>query len=177
VKVPLLEGYLLRLAPLVEDDRDTLFAWINDRGLVVHSAPFEPIERAAHDTWFDAVRSRDDTAIFAIRLRDGDRLVGTCQLHSIGEPVGNAELQIRIGARDAWGRGVGREAVGLLVAFGFEDLGLERINLHVFASNERALRLYRRCGFRREGARPEPVVVEGKPKEVVLMTRLRSEHG
>ena len=169
MNVPVLEGDAVRLTPLADGDSDALFGWINDRELVVLSAPFAPVERAAHDAWFDAVRTRDDTAIFAIRLREGDRLVGTCQLHSIGAPEGEAELQIRIGERDAWGQGAGREAVGLLLGYGFEELGLERIHLHVFATNDRALRLYERCGFRREGMRSEPVFIEGRPTEVVLM--------
>ncbi len=177
MNVPVLEGDEVRLTPLTDGDSDALFRWINDRELVVLSAPFAPVQRAAHDAWFDAMRARDDTAIFATRLRDGDRLVGTCQLHSIGTPEGEAELQIRIGQRDAWGHGVGREAVGLLLGYGFGELGLDRIRLHVFATNERALRLYERCGFRREGVRPEPVLIEGRPTEVVLMARLRSEHG
>ena len=177
MRVPVIDGDTVRLAPLVEDDSPSLFAWINDRDLVVLSAPFAPVERGAHDTWFDAVRARDDTAIFAIRLRDGDRLVGTCQLHSIDRARGEAELQIRIGERDAWGQGVGREAVGLLLDFGFGQLDLRRIRLHVFSSNERAMRLYERCGFLREGVRPEPVLIQGRPTEVVLMARLRSEHG
>jgi RimJ/RimL family protein N-acetyltransferase len=177
VKVPQLEGDQVRLTPLAEGDSDALFAWINDRDLVVLSAPFAPVERAAHDAWFDAVRAREDTAIFAVRLRDGNRLVGTCQLHSIGGPEGEADLQIRIGERDVWGRGVGREAVELLSGYGFGELGLDRIHLHVFASNDRAQRLYERCGFRREGVRSEAVVIEGRPTEVVLMAKLRSDHG
>ena len=68
------------LSPLLVEDSDLLFGWINDRELVVRSAPFRPISRAEHDAWFEQVRQRDDVRIFGIR-EDG-RLVGSCQLHS-----------------------------------------------------------------------------------------------
>ena len=47
----------VRLAPLRDEDSDRLFAWINDRDLVVLSAPFRPIERAEHDAWFASIRN------------------------------------------------------------------------------------------------------------------------
>jgi RimJ/RimL family protein N-acetyltransferase len=130
------------LEPLRDEDSDALFAWINDRELVELSAVFRPVSRAEHDTWFAAVRARDDVAIYAIR-EDG-ALVGTCQLILEGP---EAELRIRIGVRTAQGRGIGSWAVAELVRRGFEELGLQRIWLQVFAVNARAIRAYEKAGF------------------------------
>ncbi len=47
----------VRLTPLRDEDSDRLFAWINDRELVVSSAPFRPVARADHDAWFAAIRA------------------------------------------------------------------------------------------------------------------------
>jgi RimJ/RimL family protein N-acetyltransferase len=137
------------LEPLRDEDSDALFAWINDRELVELSAVFRPVSRAEHDAWFHSVRTRDDVAIYAIR-EDG-ALVGTCQLILEGR---EAELRIRIGVRTAQGRGIGTWAVGELVRRGFEELGLERIWLQVFAVNARAIRAYEKAGFTtvRDGA-------------------------
>jgi RimJ/RimL family protein N-acetyltransferase len=134
---------------LRDEDSDALFAWINDRELVELSAVFRPVSRAEHDAWFAAVRARDDVAIYAIR-EDG-ALVGTCQLIREGT---EAELRIRIGVRTAQGRGIGTWAVRELVRRGFEELGLERIWLQVFAVNARAIRAYEKAGFTtvRDGA-------------------------
>jgi RimJ/RimL family protein N-acetyltransferase len=59
-----------------------------------------------------------------------------------------AELGIVIGERSHWGRGYGREAVRLLVRFGFEDVGLERITLYTYPENVRARRAFEAAGFR-----------------------------
>src|SRR4051812_6870578 len=113
-------GRQVRLTDLADDDSDRLFSWINDRDLVVRSAPFRPVTRAEHEAWFTGIRARDDVRIFAIRPVDDDELIGSCQLHSIERDAGSAELQIRVGQAEARGHGYGREAVGLLLDHAFE---------------------------------------------------------
>jgi RimJ/RimL family protein N-acetyltransferase len=169
-------GQEVVLAPLRGEDSALLFEWINNRELVRLSAPFRPISRQAHDAWFADVRRRADTRIFGIRVRDGDRLVGSCQLHSIHPVHRSAELQIRIGADDARGRGTGSEAIRLLLRWGFGELRLHRIYLHVFATNRPARRLYERVGFRTEGLLREAACIEGEWVDVVLMAILDSEY-
>jgi RimJ/RimL family protein N-acetyltransferase len=132
------------LEALRDEDSEALFAWINDPELVQLSAVFRPVTREEHDAWFAAVRTREDVAIFA--LREDGRLVGTCQLIVDGD---EAELRIRIGVAASRSRGLGTRAVVALVAHGFEDLGLRRIWLQVFAVNTRAIRTYEKAGFTR----------------------------
>ncbi len=162
----------VRLAPLRDEDSDRLFAWINDRALVTLSAPFRPIERTEHDAWFASIRQRDDVRILGIHVVGGDELIGSCQLHSIHD--GSAELQIRIGERRAQGRGYGSEAVRLLLRHAFRELGLRRVTLHVLASNERALAVYRRAGFVEQGGpgeRAEIIEIDGRAERVIRMAR------
>lgn len=156
-------------------DSDLLFDWINDHELVVLSAPFRPVSRAEHDAWFEDIRSRDDARIFGIRALDDDRLVGSCQLHSIHAVHRSAELQIRIGARDAQGRGIGTAALKLLLQYSFDELALHRVQLHVFATNARARHVYESVGFRVEGVRREAVWIEDAWIDVVLMAILAAE--
>jgi RimJ/RimL family protein N-acetyltransferase len=157
--VEAIRGDLVLLRPLAEADSDTLYHWINDRKSVELSAPFRPVGRDEHDRWFDAVRRREDVEIYAIEDGEG-RLVGSCQLHSIDHRVGSAELQIRIGEPDARGRGLGTDAVRLLLRRAFDGLGLERVRLHVFETNERARATYSRSGFLEVGRRDGMVEME-----------------
>jgi RimJ/RimL family protein N-acetyltransferase len=143
-------GEQILLTPLRDEDSDALYRWINDRELVELSARFAPVDRSDHDAWFENSRARSDVMVFAIRTTPEERLVGTCQL-LLDEDGRSAELRIRIGERDVWGRGLGTEAVGLLVTHAFDHLGLASVWLQVFASNTRARRLYERAGFRVEG--------------------------
>jgi diamine N-acetyltransferase len=167
-------GPRVLLAPLAASDLPTLFVWINDRATVVLNAPYRPVAEPSHHAWFEEITARDDVAIFAIRLLETDRLIGTCQLNSIDRVHRSANLQIRIGDPADRGSGYGREAIHLLLSHGFEDLNLHRVALTVFADNEAALRAYEGCGFVREGLAREAAYIEGRYLDVVQMSVLRS---
>jgi RimJ/RimL family protein N-acetyltransferase len=163
------EGRLVRLAPLREEDAEALFRWINDRELVVLNSPFKPVSWDEHRRWFERIRNAPDVEIFGVRRRADDGLIGSCQLNRIDAGRQRCSLQIRIGERDAWGKGYGAEAVRLLVEHAFRGLGLKRVELEVFANNERAIRTYRKVGFREQGVRDAAAVIEGEPVDVIVM--------
>jgi RimJ/RimL family protein N-acetyltransferase len=170
-------GERVSLTPLRPGDSDAMFRWINDRDLVQQNAPFEPVDRASHDEWFERIQRTDDVEIFAIRLTEGDRLIGTCQLNEIDRDGGSCRLQIRIGEAEGQDRGYGTEAVRLLLAHAFDQLGLDRVRLDVFETNRRAIRVYEKAGFRREGVRRRDLVIDGAPVDVVEMVAERGEAG
>jgi RimJ/RimL family protein N-acetyltransferase len=170
-----LTGERIRLAAVREDDLPSLFAWINDRELVLLSAPYRPVHFSDHAAWWERLASDSSRVMFAIRRREDDALIGTCQLLAIDLRNGTAEVQIRIGDPDARGRGLGTEALGLLLRHAFLDLGLHRVGLHVFASNERAIAAYTKSGFVREGVLRQAVLVDGAREDVVLMGILHEE--
>lgn len=170
----MLRGERIALAPIRDEDSQTLFRWINERDEVLLSAPYKPVHGPDHDDWFEAIRSRRDVVIFGIRLLDDDRLIGSCQLHEIDHRSRSAELQIRIGDPGDRGRGYGGDALELLLKHGFDDLNLRRISLRVFATNERAMGAYLRAGFEEEGRLREAVYVGGEFVDVVVMACFRT---
>lgn len=166
------------LTPLRAEDSDILFAWINDRALVLLNAPFRPVTRAAHDAWFETVQCDASRVIRAIRETPDGPALGSCQLHDLHPIHRTAELQIRIGAASARGRGVGTAAVRQLLALAFGDLALHRVFVHVFATNAPAVALYEKVGFRHEGILREAALIDDRRVDVKVMGLLRAEwHG
>ena len=172
----MLKGRLVRLVPLCLTDAQTLYSWINDRELVVHSSAYKPVHYPDHEAWFQSIRDRDDVVIFGIRRNADDTLVGSCQLHSLSAVHQSAELQIRVGVVTAQGAGVGTEACGLLLQHAFLDLNLHRIYLHVFDTNVSAKHLYKKCGFTLEGRLRQAAFVDGQWVDVLVMSILRNEY-
>jgi RimJ/RimL family protein N-acetyltransferase len=162
----------IRLTALAAADAKAMFQWINDRDLVLRSAPFKPVSEARHRAWFEQVQRRDDVAIFGIRLHDSDKLIGYCQLRGIDPVHRSAELQIRLGAKGEWGKGYGTEAVTQLLRFAFKDRNLNRVYLHVLSSNAPAIRIYRKAGFRNEGLMKAAAFIDGRFVDVLLMALL-----
>jgi RimJ/RimL family protein N-acetyltransferase len=167
---------LVRLAPLIPDDLPLMFEWINNHELVVFNSPYQPVHLANHQAWFRAIQERKDLVVFGIRLISTDALIGSCQLHSIHPIHRSAELQIRLGQMDNFGQGYGTEAITLLIQYGFNDLNLERIYLHVFRSNERAIHVYEKKGFVQEGILRRAAYIDGKYVDVVIMGLLKAEY-
>jgi RimJ/RimL family protein N-acetyltransferase len=163
------------LGPLLDGDLPVLFRWINEPEQVHWNSAYRPVSETDHQEWFESIRKRSDVAIFAIRSVPENRLIGSCQLRNIDPVHRSAELQIRIGEVDQRGHGHGTEAVRQLVRFGFHDLNLRRIYLHVFAHNTAAIRTYERIGFRQEGVLREAAHIDGRYVDVVAMGILRAE--
>jgi RimJ/RimL family protein N-acetyltransferase len=160
------------LRPLLPQDSDALFRWINDRETVVFNAPFEPVARADHDRWFEAINTCASVRIFAIVERASGALIGSCQLLNITPRHRSAELQIRIGEPAYRGKGHGTQAVKALLDYGFGRLGLHRIALTVRADNERAIRSYRKAGLLPEGVLRDAAFIEGRYVDLLCMAVL-----
>jgi ribosomal protein S18 acetylase RimI-like enzyme len=89
-----------------------------------------------------------------------------------GAPA-ECELEFVFVAPQAREQGIGRRLVRIVVEWA-ADLGAEEIRLELRASNNRALRLYRQCGF--TVARHRPGYYLDPPEDAVLM-RCRIGHG
>lgn len=164
----------LILDNLLEEDKEILFKWINNKELVEHNSFFNPPTWKNHCAWFESIKIRKDVKIFAIR--NNAQIIGSCQLLNINELIQSAELQIRIGYFTEMGKGLGSQAVKLLIQYGFETLNLQRIYLHVFSDNIRAYKSYLKTGFKEEGCLRNAALVGDKFKDVKIMAILKEEY-
>ncbi len=164
------------LSPLLKEDSAILFGWINQRDLVIFNASYKPIHEPNHIAWFENITNRQDVFIFGIRKTETDELIGSCQLNSINWVHRNAELQIRIAVDDNRGKGFGSDAVRLLLEFAFGDSNLNRVYLHVSATNVRAIKVYEKMGFQKEGEFKQHAFIDGEYKDIIEMGILRKDY-
>lgn len=150
---PNLEGRRVRLRALRDDDADGLFVPFSDPEAMRYRSTMPVADlaqirdriRLVRD-WFAAREGLQ----WAIALHADDRCVGTATLFNISRANRRAEFGCSL-ARMLWGQGIGREALGLMLRFGFDKLGLERIEADVDPRNAESIRLVERVGFQREG--------------------------
>jgi [ribosomal protein S5]-alanine N-acetyltransferase len=101
-------------------------------------------------------------------------LLGTCTLYELERPHRRSGIGLAL-RRSAWGRGIGREALELLIGFAFRTLDLHRLEADIDPHNERSLRLFERQGFRREGYLRERWHHLGEIQDAVYLGLLRRE--
>ena len=177
MRMPFLVGEQVYLRPLeAADVAGPYTAWLNDyevtRFLETGSYPSTPDTVARY---VEQITSTADHVFLAIVERDTDVHVGNVKLGPIHRVHRRADMGIMIGDRTRWGRGYGREAVALIVAYGFERLNLHKIGLGVHADHDDAVRLYESLGFQVEGRLRQHLFRDGTYHDKLVMGVLREE--
>lgn len=135
---------------------ETTLALPSDR-LEQRAAMFRELGRDQH--WFVAIADDEVAGIAGLDVGQGRRR------H-------NGDIFIFV-AREWQGRGIGTQLLRTLLDLADNWLLLRRVELTVFAENERAKRLYERLGFEVEGLRKMSLIAEGQLKDEYLMARYR----
>ena len=112
---------------------------------------------------------------FAIHLKGEEEPIGVISLMNISEANESAELSVIVGHPDDRRQGYGAEAINILLGYGFEKLGLNRVGLSVFEFNEDAISTYEKLGFRDEGRLRKALKRDGAFYDAILMSVLGSE--
>jgi len=120
-------------------------------------------------------KSKDDEKVFFIVRFEDDKLIGTIGLHSIDNINRCATLGIFIGDKSGRNKGIGTEAIKLVLEYGFRYLNLKNIKLDVLEFNQRAVACYKKCGFKEYGRRRKCYFLNGKYYDRVEMDILVEE--
>jgi ribosomal-protein-alanine N-acetyltransferase len=98
--------------------------------------------------------------------------IGECDLSEIDRHNGRAEVGFLF-ARAHWGQGYASEAMERVIAYGFNDLGLERLCARFHDGNEASRRLLERLGFAYEGRLRAHIMRDGARRDCLIYGRLR----
>jgi diamine N-acetyltransferase len=177
-------GDHIRFRALERDDVPIFVKWLNDpevlRGILQHN----PVSRATEENWFEGmIKHPPDEQVLGIEVKEVDseagqevwKLIGTWSFETIDWRNRSAEFGIMIGDKSCWNKGYGTEAVRLLCQHGFNALNLNRIYLHVFENNPRAIRAYEKAGFIVEGRERQAEFKDGRFVDSLRMSLLRDE--
>lgn len=146
------------------DDIPRFVAWFNDKRTTRTLGMRAPMSIPMEEAWFERmVADQGKTGyMFTVCLIADDRPIGSVSLFDLDLINGSAGLGILIGEPDDRGRGHGTDTLEALVAFGFDNLRLERIWLDVFDFNPGARRVYEGVGFKHEGTLRHAIFREGR---------------
>lgn len=175
-----LEGEKAALGPLRRELAPLYQKWMNDFETVrTLGRTAKPVTDEAQSAWLDARLAGSETdvvfTIYERRTGGSWRPAGCTGLHDIDFLHGKATLGILIGEPDARGRGLGTEAVRLLLDYGFTVLGLHNILLTVYAFNPAGIRCYEKAGFKIVGRRRESRRQANERHDEIYMDALASE--
>ena len=176
MNLELLRGTKVRLSALSKDDAATISRWFGDVGYLRLQDTNLALPKSQAQIAADLELAKSsNTIVFAIRTVSDGALIGTVGFFEIEWANQVAWLGMGIGERNAWDQGYGTEALHLALQYAFDELNLHRITLTVIAYNERAIALYEKAGFQREGVFREFGQRDGRRYDMYLYGLLRSE--
>jgi len=100
---------------------------------------------------------------------DGERVVGWCDVGASTRPGFTHVGVLGMGLQETHrGRGVGTRLLHSAIEAA-RQLGLEKLSLEVYGSNEIAIHLYEKAGFRHEGRKSRARKLDGIYEDIVIM--------
>jgi putative acetyltransferase len=123
--------------------------------------------------WRDRLEHQDPDRRMLVAEIDG-RVIGNIGLVLQASPRRRHVAGVGMAVHDAWaGRGVGELLMRAALDLADNWLNVHRVELTVYADNDRAIRLYERCGFEREGVHRDAAFREGTMVDTIAMARIR----
>ena len=162
-------GEKVYLSPLNSEDVERFTTWLNDMEMTQYLTISHHIYSMQKEKEYLDKKVTSDAKAFAIIDRESDRLLGACDLFDVDMLHGTAELGIFIGEKSFWGRGFGRDAVKLVLDFGFSVLNLRNIWLRTLSVNERGIKSFEHAGFKSIGVRRGAYTICGASYDWVFM--------
>jgi RimJ/RimL family protein N-acetyltransferase len=171
------EGNNTVLRPFKKSNKERVLVWRRDLDIVdAQLGCVFPVTTVMEERWFAIVMDgqANDRVTFAIYNKEDDTLIGFISLSEIDWIPGTAQYSITIGDRSYNGRGFGREATELILAYAFNTLNLRRIWLQVAGFNIRAIDLYEKMGFILEGTLKNHLYRPGELHDLLIMGLFRN---
>ena len=168
-------GERIYLRPLQRDDLNHIMRWSEDEEIRKMTGEVNPMTRPEAEDFYKKVEADKNRVWFAIVRRNGARVIGEAGLLRMFEPWRCTDMTVILGEKDAWGQGYGAEAGRLILDYAFGELGFHRVSVGVVGFNERAIRFWKRLGFREEGVQREGYYCDGRYSDFVMMSILESE--
>lgn len=176
--MPTMTGQHVMLREYRQNDYPHIRKWVNDRKTGEYLSTifwFPQTEADTTDFLNRAMHASPNGAYFVVADIKDESYIGQLDMFSINWKTRVGEIGMVIGSEDKRGKGNGSEALGLMLDYAFGVLGLERVQLEVYANNKRAIRCYEKAGFVHEGTRRHATIVNGKHADVNMMGVLRED--
>lgn len=161
-----------------EEDIKVATELVNDAELQKFLTPGIPFPTSpwGEEEWVKSQKADQNGEFnFAIEDIKTKKYIGGCGIQEVSWLVRKAEVGIMIGDKNYWGKGYGTDAMKVLLKFIFQNMNINKVKLNVFSFNERAIKSYKKCGFKVEGTLKDEIFKEGKYYDEILMAIFKGE--
>ena len=178
-RMPQLETERLVLRPMRVSDAPDMFEYAKSEE-VTRYLLWRPHENIGHTrSYLEYLGGRYRIGMhyeWAVILKSENRMIGTCGFASVDCPNNKAEIGYVLNPRYR-GQGLMPEAVLRVMRFGFEMMGLHRIEARYMIGNDASRRVMDKVGMTFEGVARDGMLVKGAYRDIatcaILATAFR----
>ncbi|MBV6717314.1 GNAT family N-acetyltransferase [Paenibacillus chitinolyticus] len=174
----LFESSRVSFRKMTEEDAAIYHTWRNDMEVMRTTSPSLDLFTYAETRQFveQVILGSGTSKSYMILDKQSGRPIGITSLIQLDFKNRSGECILDIGEKEFWGKGYGSESLRLLLDYAFLELNLHRVSLRVFAFNDKAVALYEKIGFKREGVSRQTVFREGNWHDILHMGILQEEY-
>lgn len=153
--------------------------WENFKNTSIETMIFTGSAQAFNKTeienYIDRVAADSDRVDFLIFSKQDNKLVGEVVINEVDRNNRCGNIRILINKKEDFSKGYGTEAMILALNYGFGMFNLHRIELEAYPFNNRAVHVYEKIGFKREGIRRDGAYYNHKYYDMITMSFLENE--
>lgn len=164
---------LLTVDKIVKEDLPARVKWINDPRVNEYMYFQLPVTLSGTLKWYEKINRNYDRFDLVFKNESGQP-VGMAGITAINTAFRNGEFYIFINP-EMQGLGAGRAITAWMLDFGFLALDLSKIYLYVDGRNIKAIDLYQKLGFVKEGHLRQHRMKNGRFHDKLVFGMLRSE--
>jgi RimJ/RimL family protein N-acetyltransferase len=176
-KISFIDGKKIFLRQYAAKDIDVWYNWFNDADVVkLMDQRRWPNTKEKQKQYLERMSVSSSDMQLAIIYKSNDTLIGTVGLHGIDAINRNADISVIIGDKKYWGKGLAKEAVGLLIHHAFAMLNLHKLTAGFVSGNTSSEKLFKSFGFKKEALLREQVYLDGKYHDIIRMGLLKKDY-
>lgn len=176
-EIPVLETKRLILRKITYDDVDDIFKYASNpivAKFVVWNShtsqkDSENFVKISEEQFHNRL-----SIIWGIELKETKKLIGSIDLRGWQSEHNCGEMGYAISEK-YWNKGLVTEAMKEVIRFGFECLGLSRMEAHCEEENIGSWRVMEKCGLKYEGTLREKVLIKEKYCSMKVYSILKKE--
>ncbi len=171
-----LKGEHIRLRALETDDLDFLYELENNLTVWEISGTTTPYSRHVLKQYLDNAH-RDIYDVKQLRLcicDKNDKAIGLIDLFDFDPKNHRAGMGIVVLEDKNRNRGVGTEAILLMMDYAFSTLALRQLFANVVVGNDASIHLFKKLGFQEVGIKKDWIFSNGMYKDEILFQKLKT---
>ena len=165
----------IQLRKITESDLENIYIGLSNPEVIkYYGISFKSLESTKEQmTWYTELEKNQTGIWWTICSHDNRTFYGAGGLNDLSEEHKKAEIGLWL-LPDFWGQGIMTEAMPLISNYGFDQLGLHRIEGFVESNNQNCKKAMAKLDFQHEGTMKDCEIKNGKFISLDIYAKLKT---